>query len=375
MISQPVQQVSDSILDVADFVYKHPELGSEEHLCVQHIVEVLKKNGMTVEIPFLGMDTAFVSSFGTGKHIMIMSEYDALPIGHACGHNLISAWGVGVYLALRADKDFRGRLSLVGTPAEEGHGPYASSKVVIGPEMKKRGVEAVFAVHPDHEWSVGGQRYAIARQQFTFTGRDAHPAIMPERGINALDAAVEFYVSLKMLRSLVKRSEDVIISAVISDGGKAPNIIPGRAEVVVDVRCTSAPYIEELVRLVSERAEMAAKLVGCTVERSTTFPALFPTARYPELDQILYEAAKDQVEIETPEANWAKPPIASTDYGNISQLFPSTHLCMKVSPTGIQPHMEKFKEYADLSYSKDALLTSVSIACTAIKKYVDQSEK
>ena len=227
MISQSVSQVSDSILDVADFVYKHPELGSEEHRSVEHIVGVLRKNGMNVEIPFLGMDTAFVTTFGSGKHIMIMSEYDALPIGHACGHNLIAAWGVGVALALRADKEFKGQLSLVGTPAEEGHGPYASSKVVIGPEMKKRGVETVFAVHPDHEWSVGGQRYAIARQQFTFLGRDAHPAIMPERGINALDAAVEFYLSLKMLQSLVRRNEDVVISAVISEGGKAPILFRG----------------------------------------------------------------------------------------------------------------------------------------------------
>jgi len=366
--------VADSILDVADFVYKHPELGSEEHQSVEHIVNLLRKNGMSVEIPFLGMDTAFVTTFGAGKHVMVMSEYDALPIGHACGHNLIAAWGVGVTLALRADKEFRGQLSLVGTPAEEGHGPLASSKVVIGPEMKKRGVETVFAVHPDREWSVGGRRYAIARQHFTFFGRDAHPAITPERGINALDAAVEFYVSLKMLRSLVRRDEDVVISAVISDGGKAPNIIPGKTEVIVDVRCITATYIDELARMVFHRADLAAKLTECNVERSMSFPTLLPAARYPELDQILYDVAKEQVDLEPPEANWAKPPIASTDYGNISQILPSTHLCMKISPPGVLPHMEKFREYADLSNSKEALLMSVSIACKAIKNYVNQQK-
>ena len=51
--------------------------------------------------------TAFESSvqtpgFDAKVHptIAIMAEYDALPeIGHACGHNVIAASGVGAYLA------------------------------------------------------------------------------------------------------------------------------------------------------------------------------------------------------------------------------------------------------------------------------------
>src|SRR5579875_104488 len=374
-LPKSVESVSDSILDVANFVYQHPELGSEEFQSVEHIVQVLKRHGFSVEIPFLGMDTAFVTQpFGSGKHVLVMSEYDALPIGHACGHNLIGAWGVGVALALHADNEFKGKITLVGTPAEEGHGPYASSKEVIGPEMKRRGVETVFAVHPDHEWSVGGKRYAIVRHSFVFSGKEAHPAISPETGVNAVDAAVEFYVSLKMLRSLVRRDEDVIIAPVITDGGKAPNIIPGRSEVLVDVRCISAPYINELITQVTLRAEMAASITGCMVERARVNPICQPAARYPELDSIYYKHAKNYVDLDDPDITWNRPPIASTDYGNISQILPSTHLCMKISPTGIQPHMLKFKEYADPATAGDALLTAVAIACDAIKEHVSSGK-
>ncbi|MGH2638934.1 MAG: hypothetical protein ACRDF4_06600 [Rhabdochlamydiaceae bacterium] len=35
-----------------------------------------------------------------------MAEFDALPSGHTCGHNLIAAWAVGAALVLHADNDF-----------------------------------------------------------------------------------------------------------------------------------------------------------------------------------------------------------------------------------------------------------------------------
>ena len=353
---------------MAQFVYEHPELGSEEVQCSKFIIDVLGKNGLEVENPLLGMDTAFASTFGSGKHVMIMAEYDALPIGHACAHNLIAAWAVGVALVLKKDKEFAGKLTIVGTPAEEGHGKWASSKVVIGPEMKRRGVDAVFAVHGDDRWGIGGKRYAIAIHKFIFKGKAAHPAIRPELGANALDAAVEFYLSMKMFRMLVKREEDVVLSAVITDGGKAPNIIPGTAEVATNVRTVSAEYLEEVIREVKKRAEAAASMASCALEGELVAPVMAPAARYPDLDSLLYDSLTRYVEVESPDEFWAHPPVASTDYGNVSQILPSTHLSMKIAPDGIRPHMPEFKTYADPSRAEAPLLTAISATCDAIKK-------
>ena len=44
-------------------------------------------------------------------------EYDALPNGHSCGHNLIAAWAYGTALVLK-DLMKDGKIVLFGTPSE-----------------------------------------------------------------------------------------------------------------------------------------------------------------------------------------------------------------------------------------------------------------
>jgi metal-dependent amidase/aminoacylase/carboxypeptidase family protein len=61
---------------------------------------------------------------GIRPHFAIIAEYDALPgIGHACGHNIIAGVAVGAFLAAAPIvARLGGRLSLIGTPAEENGG-------------------------------------------------------------------------------------------------------------------------------------------------------------------------------------------------------------------------------------------------------------
>src|SRR5881227_789565 len=87
--------------------------------------QTLADAGLAVDIGICELPTAFSCSFGTGSlHIAVCAEYDALPgIGHACGHNIIAATAVGAGLALAPlvdDLDLR--VSIIGTPAEEGGG-------------------------------------------------------------------------------------------------------------------------------------------------------------------------------------------------------------------------------------------------------------
>ena len=57
----------------------------------------------------------------------MICEYDALPgIDHACGHNLIAeagvAAGLGLKAALEAEGATHARITILGSPAEEGGG-------------------------------------------------------------------------------------------------------------------------------------------------------------------------------------------------------------------------------------------------------------
>ena len=91
-------------------------------------------------------------------------------------HNLIGAWAFGVACAFAKSGVPNGTVYIVGSPAEEGRGKYASSKVAMAPKLKELGVQATFYEHPMGEWGVGGGLLALARLSFIFTGKDAHNA-------------------------------------------------------------------------------------------------------------------------------------------------------------------------------------------------------
>lgn len=97
------------------------------------LASFMSARGFAVTPHYLGLRTAWraeyahVSSSPSSpssrpRVIGVNAEMDALPgIGHACGHNLIAAAGVGVALALKValeTHDVSGRIVLLGTPGE-----------------------------------------------------------------------------------------------------------------------------------------------------------------------------------------------------------------------------------------------------------------
>lgn len=367
-----VQNISKEAKEISRFIHSHPELGSEEHQAYSLLTSKLKERGVDVTKNYLGMETAFLGKVGNGEpKVAIFAEYDALPIGHACGHNLIASWAYGVGAAFADSKLKKGTLYIVGSPAEEGRGIYASSKIVIAPKLKELGIKAVFGVHPMGEWAVGGGALAITRLGFVFSGRDAHNAASPEQGINALDAAVDFYIQLRMMRTLVKRDKDVIIGAVIVQGGTAPNIIPGKAEVWVDLRSNDAEYVNELENRVKKIADGAARMTGCSVKSSELAGKLSSMKRAKNIEDLLYKHSKEYLpKVVNPDERWTKIPEASTDLANVSQVIPTAHLLIKIGREGLPGHSEEWRECAGTKEAEEALLTAIAIGYDSISDYL-----
>ncbi|HET8619974.1 MAG TPA: M20/M25/M40 family metallo-hydrolase, partial [Acidimicrobiales bacterium] len=120
-----IERRADLLVDVSRRIHARPELGYEEHFAHDLLAGVLEGAGLAVTRGARGVDTAFEASAGrSGPAVAVMCEYDALPgIGHACGHNVIAAAGLGAGLAAAALADeLGGRVLVVGTPAEEGGG-------------------------------------------------------------------------------------------------------------------------------------------------------------------------------------------------------------------------------------------------------------
>jgi metal-dependent amidase/aminoacylase/carboxypeptidase family protein len=166
------------------------------------------------------MPTSFLAAVGEGlPRIVVCAEFDALPeIGHACGHNLIAeaavAAFVGVRAALLADPaENIGTLVLLGTPAEEGGG----GKVDLLERGAFEGCSAAMMVHPAPTEGLYPNQTACECCRVAFHGVPAHAAAFPSEGVNALDAIVQSFVNIGLLRQQLRSTWRV--SGIITKGG------------------------------------------------------------------------------------------------------------------------------------------------------------
>ena len=95
---------SDLLLEVSHSIHSHPEENYAEHHAHDVLTAALESHGLDVQRGAYGLPTAFEASAGiAGPEIAVFCEYDALPgIGHACGHNIIAAAGLGAALGASA---------------------------------------------------------------------------------------------------------------------------------------------------------------------------------------------------------------------------------------------------------------------------------
>jgi len=92
--------------------------------------------------------------------------------------------------------------------------------------------------------------------KFRFYGLSAHAAASPERGRSALDAVESMDYMVNMMREHVP--QETRIHYVITDGGKAPNVIPDFAEVYYYVRHPKKDDVVAIFDRVVKAAQGAA---------------------------------------------------------------------------------------------------------------------
>ena len=255
-----VDRRTDLLVDVSHQIFEHPELCFEEHFAHDLLCDVLESEGLSVVRHAHGLDTAFVAEAGSaGPTVAVMCEYDALPgVGHACGHNVIAAAGLGAGLAAaEMAEQLGGRVRIVGTPAEEGGG----GKVLLLRDGAFDGVDAAVMVHPaDHDLPAMAA-IAIQRLSVTYTGRASHAAAAPWDGANALDAAVLGYVNVAALRQHIRPDERV--HGIFTDAGEQPNIVPRSAAASWYVRSPSVDGLAALKDRVLACLSAGAQAAGC----------------------------------------------------------------------------------------------------------------
>jgi amidohydrolase len=361
-----VDRSAPILLDVSHSIWDHPELCFEEHHAHDLLVEVLAAAGLAPTPHAHGLDTAFVAEAGTeGPLVAVLCEYDALPeIGHACGHNVIAAAGLGAGLALAALADeLGGRVRILGTPAEEGGG----GKEFLIRAGAFEGVDAALMVHPADRDLPTMRAIAIQELNVSYEGRASHAAAAPQRGRNALDAAVLGYVNVAALRQHIGPGERV--HGIFTEAGDKPNIVPHRAAAQWYVRSDTLDSLDELKDRVLACLDAGAQASGCSIEHRWRDPAYADMVDDPWLlERWCAHSASLGRTPEDPEADGAV--VGSTDMGNVSHLVPSIHPMIAVAPRGVSIHTPEFAGHARGPAGDRAVLDgATALAATAVDRW------
>jgi amidohydrolase len=352
---------ADALWGVALRLHADPEYAFAEHRAAALLSGELERAGFAVERGVAGMPTAFTGRLGRGRPtVALLMEYDALPgLGHACGHNLIAAAGLGAALALGAvHGPAGGSVLAVGTPAEEGGGGKAL-EVEAG---LFDDVDAALMFHPGvHSWT-RAPLTAQVQYRVAFHGRAAHPTGNPTEGIDALAALVELFNVLAVLgRRLPEGSH---VQGIVTHGGTATNIVPEYAEGLFGLRAATTGALEELTGRLRVCADGVARATGttCEVERAT----------------VRYEHFRDsEVLSERFAAHLARagipssPPapgvyLGSSDIGNVSTRVPAIHPFVAITAEDGSDHTPEFAAAAASSRAREVLVAAAeALACTA----------
>lgn len=324
-ILRTIDDNNNEFREIALSIHENPELGFDEEFASNLLTEYLEKNGFVIERGVAQISTAFTAVWGedNGPTIGIIAEYDALPdLGHACGHNIIAASAVGTAVAIKkAVPDFKGKIKVIGTPAEEGGG----GKIYMIEEGIFDDLDVAMMVHPKNKTMVLRGGLACVGVKFKFYGKESHASSAPEEGASALEALLNSYNAINSIRQFM--TDDVRVHGIVTNGGEAPNIVPNYCEAQFIIRAKDIKGLEIAKEKVYEAVRSSSRSLGC----------------YSEIEEgLIYAERNNNVTLANLfKENWESigvkvdpPPkiggLGSSDIGNVGQITPTIHPYIRI---------------------------------------------
>jgi aminobenzoyl-glutamate utilization protein B len=439
-IIQWLEENRATFTEMSDQIWRKPEVAWQEFTASRLQADYLESQGFTITWDVAGMNTAFIAEWGEGKPILgFIGEYDALPglsqklqpvkeaieadgPGHGCGHNLL---GTGAVAAAAATKQWLqssekpGTVRYYGCPAEE----KGSGKVFLARSGAFDDLDAALNFHPANlNMPAKGRAVGVSAIYYRFFGRSAHAGGAPHKGRSALDAVELMNVGVNYLREHVK--DNVRMHYIITEGGKAPNIVPEEAEVYYFLRAANPDDLAEVVERVRKVAEGAAMMTetavkisfdeGCSALQNNHYLADlqyqamklvgpieftpeeiefaqqvndgFPGTNDDYVDQAI-DYYKPPAEIVAQFNEYRDQPLmggnfpaldadvtgtGSTDVGDLSQVVPVSMLITACWPTGVPGHSWGNVACAGMSIGHKGMLHAAKImAIAAMEMYAD----
>jgi aminobenzoyl-glutamate utilization protein B len=286
---------SDFAQQMVDSIFSFAELGFQETETNRYLIDILKKNGFTVQEGIAGIPTAFMATWGSGKPVIALgSDIDCIPQasqkpgvayhdpmiegapGHGEGHNSGQAVNITAALAVKKimERDkIPGTIRIWPGTAEE----LVGTKAYFVRAGFFKDVDVALFTHVANELSVSwGDRdgTGLVSVEFSFKGETAHSAAAPWRGRSALDAVELMNIGWNYRREhlpLEHRSH-----YVITNGGDQPNVVPRNAAVWYYFRHTTYKQIKELWGIGESIAKGAAMMTNTELQPMRVLGSAWP---------------------------------------------------------------------------------------------------
>jgi len=299
---------------------------------------------------------AYAEGGTPGPTVAIIGELDSILVAdhpsadpttgaaHCCGHNAQLANMLGAGIALVESgvlPELSGRVALFAVPAEE----YV--EIEYRSELRRQGkiellggkselvrlgefddIDMAMMVHTaskDYMEGIFGSSESsngFVGKNARFTGKAAHAAGAPHRGVNALYAATVALDAINAQRETYRDEDAVQIHPIISRGGDLVNVIPNDVRMETYVRGKTVEAIEAASAKVDRALKAGALALGAKVD-ITTLPGYLPLFNDPQLLELF----KANFARDYDPSRWTSRGhgAGSTDMGDIAHLMPALH--------------------------------------------------
>jgi len=390
-ICRVIDENRERIISLAEELYRNPELGYKEVFATKKVVEQFHHLNLEVqdEIAITGCSGKISEGKG-GPNIVVMGELDSVICQehphanqegaiHACGHNNQIAAMVGSAIGLiksDAYKELDGRVTFMAVPAEEFIELNYRSKLMEEGKIKYMGgkqelihrgyfddADIAMMIH-SLDTSSSGKKVMIGSsgngfigKRIQFLGKESHAGGAPEKGVNALNAAMLAINNIHAQRETFADDDHIRVHPIITKGGDIVNIVPADVRMESYVRGRNIEGIEDANKKVNRSLIAGAIAVGAKVN-ITEIPGYFPLLAYNPLDEIFYNNAKEFVAEE--EIQRGGELGGSFDMGDLSHIMPTLHPF--VGGVKGDLHTREFRlENAELAYIIPAKIMAMTI--------------
>jgi amidohydrolase len=367
------------IIEVAEAIYKHPELGFKEFKTSELVEKKFRELGLEYrsKLALTGVK-ARLKGGRKGPTVAIIGELDSVVCYehphadrvtgavHACGHHAQIAAMLGACIGLIDSgvmTELTGDVVFFAVPAEEyvelefreklreeGKIEFFGGKQELIRLGEFDDIDMAMMVHsmpdtPQRKAVIGFTCNGFIGKSIRFLGKAAHAGAAPHEGINALNAAMLALMGIHAQRETFKDEDSVRVHGIITKGGDLVNVVPADVRMEMYVRAKTTDAITSVSEKVDRAIKAGAMAVGAKVE-ITNIPGYLPLIQ----DKIISEYFKGNIsqlimaENVMEEGHFAW----STDMGDITHIMP-----------GIHPMIGGFKGAA---HSKDFEVTDPEMA-------------